>query len=169
MLNRPAGGSWGGGIRPRFEKSRFFSVPNPPRLKVGTHLEHASRLLPVVLASAGALRLRRAHKRRGVRARFCDPSGRKIGYQRCQKRGPWRAERRMGRPHMPLARGHGREPALAAIACEKSDLVHVPPGLVHVRGGVKKSIFLMSSCPPDESRALPVPPGPLGSYMYEVG
>ena len=57
------------------------------------------------------------------------------------ERGPWRAERRMGRPHMPLARGHGRGPALAAITCEKSDLVHVPPGLVHVRGGLKKSIF----------------------------
>ena len=64
------------------------------------------------------------------------------------KRGPWRAERRMGRPHMPLARGHGREPALAAIACEKSDLVHVPPGLVHVRGGVEKSIFFNEFVPP---------------------
>ena len=59
------------------------------------------------------------------------------------KRGPWRAERRMGRPHMPLARGHGREPALAAIACEKSDLVHVPPRLVHVRGGVGKFDFFL--------------------------
>ena len=49
------------------------------------------------------------------------------------ERGPRRAERRMGRPHMPLARGHGREPALAAIACEKSDLVHIPPRLVHVK------------------------------------
>ena len=43
---------------------------------------------------------------------------------------------------------HGREPALAAIACEKSDLVHVPPGLVHVRGGVKKSIFFNELVPP---------------------
>ena len=75
------------------------------------------------------------------------------------KRGPWRAERRMGRPHIPLGRGHGRGPALAAITCEKSDLVHVPPGLVHVRGGVKKVDFFMSSCLPGESRALPVPPG----------
>ena len=59
------------------------------------------------------------------------------------ERGPWRAERRMGRPHMPLGRGHGREPALAAIACEKSDLVHV-----HVRGGAKKSIFFYELVPP---------------------
>ena len=81
------------------------------------------------------------------------------------ERGPWRAERRMGRPHMPLARGHGREPALAAIACEKSDLVHVPPGLVHVRGGVKKSIFFYEFVPPgriegitgDPRRVLPPP------------
>ena len=81
------------------------------------------------------------------------------------KRGPWRAERRMGRPHMSLARGHGREPALAAIACEKSDLVHVPPGLVHVRGGVKKSIFFYELVPPgriegitgDPRRVLPPP------------
>ena len=63
----------------------FFSVPNRAQLKVGTQLEHAGRLLPIVLASAGALRLRRAHKRRGVRAQFCDLGGQKIGCQRYQK------------------------------------------------------------------------------------
>ena len=105
-------------------------------------------MLPVVLAPAGALRLRRAHKRRGVRARLLRPERAENRLPALPERGPWRAERRMGRPHMPLARDHGRELALAAIACEKSDLVHVPPGLVHVRGGVKKSIFFYEFVPP---------------------
>ena len=46
-----------------------------------------------------------------------------------------------GRPHMPLGRGYGRGPALATIAHEKSDLVHIPPRLVHVRGGVGEVDF----------------------------
>ena len=81
------------------------------------------------------------------------------------ERGPWRAERRMGCPHMSSGRGYGHGPALAAIAHKKSDLVHVPPRLVHVRGGVEKSIFFNEFVPPgriegitgDPRRVLPPP------------
>ena len=66
---------------------------------------------------------------------------------------------------MPLGRDYGCWLALGTIAHKKSDLVHVPPGLVHVRGGVKKSIFFYEFVPPgriegitgDPRRVLPPP------------
>ena len=59
---------------------------------------------------------------------------------------------------MPLGRGYGRGAALATIAHKKKHLVHVPPGLVHVRGGVEKSIFFRNWCFFSESKAFPAPP-----------
>ena len=44
---------------------------------------------------------------------------------------------------MPLGRDYGRGVALVTIVRKKSDLVHVPPGLVHVGGGVGKVDFFL--------------------------
>ena len=63
-------------------------------------------------------------------------------------KGPWARRAAKGRPRMPLGRDNGRGVSRATIAHKKSDLVHVPPGFVHVRGGVQNSIFFNEFVPP---------------------
>ena len=148
-------GSWGGRLQRSPEqqelanlKITFFLRPK----SAAAESWHASGARQAVAARCSGLSRRAAA---AESAQTAGGAGAVLRPERAEnrlpalpKRGPWRAERRMGRPHMPLARGHGRGPALAAITCEKSDLVHVPPGLVHVRGGVKKSIFFNEFVPP---------------------
>ena len=117
------------------------------------------RFLPVLSAPEGAQGRLSAHKRRGVRARFCDASGRKIGYQRSQK-GALGAQSGKGAP--PHAIGPGLWPWGSAgyySAQKKTTSCTYPLGSYMYEVGWKSRFFFMSSCLPGESRALPVTPG----------
>ena len=110
-----------------------FSIPPKPlRMRFCAQVHHCQGIHVVLCAAAGMQRLLHAHKRRGGGGAILRPERAKNRLQTLPERGAWlrRAARR--RPCIPPGRGLGRSAALATIAGENFDLVHVPPRLVHV-------------------------------------